>query len=121
MNPETITKQDIISINNAEIRRCYMEKLGAKKYYEIAFGGITLIDEQIDEYDNPLKLYRSKEKDDIINDYVYFIEVVCPSTKRIYNLFPLVEKYPKSKECVLHAVASTFNKNKDNYKPIKQS
>jgi hypothetical protein len=132
LTPELITKEEILSLTNAEIRRCYMEKLGAKKYYEIAFGGVNIIDEDIDDCGNKMVLYESKEIDSIINKKVQFIEVICPSTKRIYNI------YPPKQDCtnVWEGKASTFNMekiqirhgdlglknlNKDYIKPILES
>ena len=33
-----------------------------------------------------MKLYKTEEKDNIINDYIYYLNVICPSTKREYYL-----------------------------------
>jgi hypothetical protein len=107
-NPETITKENIISLSNAEIRRCYMEKLGAKRYYEIAYGGVKILDEDIDDCGNKMVLYESKEFDIIINKKVQFLECICPSTKRVYNIFTPHQDSIN----VWQAKADTFNKEK---------
>lgn len=109
--PELVTKEEILNEENAEVRRCYMEKLGAERYYDI-LGGVVLIDEDTDEQGNLMKLFRSKDKDSVIDDYIYFLNVICPSTKRTYNLYPLVEDYEDAKRNVWAAKASTFRNEK---------
>ena len=91
-----------------------MTILGAKKYYEVLFGesNIILIDRDIDERGNEMSLFETKEKDDIVKDKIQFMEVICPSTKRIYSLYP-----PNQKSInVWDAKASTFNNNKIQYR-----
>ena len=107
-HPDKITKKDILSIENAEIRRCFMEKLGARKYYDIAFNGIIEIDSDIDDCGNKMYLYETKQEDDITNKKVQFLEVTCPSTKRVYNIFPPNQ----TSKNVWEAKASTFNNEK---------
>jgi hypothetical protein len=81
---ESITKNDIIKETNAEKRRCLQEILGSQRYAELL--NIEVIDEDIDGYSNPMKLFKSKELDTILNEYIYFLNVICPSTKREYYL-----------------------------------
>ena len=108
MHPDSITKEEIMNVTNAEQKRCYMEKIGAKNYYEKAYGGVVEIDTDIDDQGNAMTLYRTKEKDDVINEYLQFIEVICPSTGRVYNIY-----HPKQ-DCtnVWQAKASTFSEVK---------
>lgn len=110
MNSGNITKQEILSETNAEKRRCLREILGAKKYYDIISEGkgLILIDEDTDHQGFPMRLYETSIKDALINKKVQFIEVVCPSTERVYNI------YPPSQNCknVWEAKADTFNKEK---------
>lgn len=120
MEPETITAETIRGEENAEKRRILMEIIGAEAYYE-KLGGVELVDEDLDAYGKPMKLYRSKEVDKIINDYVYFLSVVDTSTDRIYNLYPNVRDFPDAKTNVYSAKASTFNKTKEEFYVVEES
>lgn len=106
----SITKEEILGIENAETRRCLMEILGAKDYYDkITDGkGLTLLDEDTDLQGNPMRLYQTKSKDTVANEKIQFLEVVDPSTGRVYNIYP-----PKQNaKNVWDAKAQTFsNKN----------
>ncbi len=110
MTPELITKEDILKETNAEKRRCYMEVLGAKKYYDIISDGkgLNLLDEDIDYQGYPMRLYETTFTDKIASSKVQFLEVTDPSTDRVYNL------YPPSQKCknVWEAKANTFNDEK---------
>ena len=114
--PDLITKEDILGESNAEIRRCYREKLGAKKYYDLLSNGkgLELIDEDKDEQGFPMKLYSTFVKDKLLNSKVQFIEVICPSTERVYNI------YPVKQDCsnVWEAKASTFNLKQKDFHPL---
>jgi hypothetical protein len=79
-----ITKQTIINEKNAEKRRCLKEILGVKKYAELL--GIEIIDEDKDQYGYSIKLWKSKEKDELTGKNYYFLDVICPSTERQYFL-----------------------------------
>jgi hypothetical protein len=81
---ESIAKDDIIKETNAEKRRCLQEILGSKRYAELL--NIQVIDEDVDQYGYPIKLWRTKEIDTIINEHIYFLNVICNSTKREYYL-----------------------------------
>ena len=107
MQKSKITKNDILSENNAEARRVLMEILGAKKYYDILTdgAGLELLDEDTDEQGNPMRLYQTANPDSVINKRVQFLEVVDPSTGRVYNIYP-----PKQNaKNVWDAKAQTFN------------
>jgi predicted nucleic acid-binding Zn ribbon protein len=45
-----------------------------------------VIDEDLDGMNNPMKLYRTKTKDELIKDFIYFLNVIDPSTEREYYL-----------------------------------
>ena len=110
LDPESITKEDIVSESNAEMRRILMEILGAKKYYDALTDGegLTLIDEDIDVQGNPMRLYETKKKDELVGKKVQFLEVVDPSTGRVYNIYP-----PKQNaRNVWDAKAQTFSDEK---------
>lgn len=114
LNKENISKEDIVKESNAEKRRCLREILGAKRYYDLISdgNGLSLLDEDIDEQGFPMKLYETNMKDDLINKKVQFIEVVCPSTKRVYNIYPPSQ----NSKNVWEAKADTFRKEKIQYR-----
>jgi hypothetical protein len=107
MAPDSITSEDILKEQNAEVRRCFREKLGAKRYYDILGGGsgVELVDEDTDNQGFPMRLYRTVMPDAIISSHVQFLEVVCPSTGRVYNIYPPNQNSTN----VWDAKASTFN------------
>jgi hypothetical protein len=105
-----ITREDILKEKNAERRRCIQEIIGSKTYAELL--DIEQIDADVDQYGNNMILYKTKEKDDLTSDYIYFVNVICPSTQRKYFLcVPEMDN-------VWDAVAFTFGKTKETYKPI---
>lgn len=110
MDQDSLTKQDIVSTENAELRRCLMEILGAKRYYDILTdgNGLELLDEDNDLQGNPMRLYSTKNPDDITGNKIQFLEVVDPSTGRVYNIYPPGQNATN----VWDAKAQTFdNKN----------
>jgi hypothetical protein len=84
MNKKSISKNTILSENNAEKRRCIQEIIGSRKYAELL--NVEVIDSDIDDKGFPIKLFRTKEKDNILNEFIYFLNVICPSTEREYYL-----------------------------------
>lgn len=109
MRPETLTKKDLMNVTNAEQRRCYMEKLGAKTFFEILGGEVEVTDQQIDSAGNLMKLYTTKEPDSIIRERLQFIEVMCPSTFRVYTLYPPKKNGGGFYDKVTDAKAATFS------------
>lgn len=105
MAPELVTKSDILSQDNAELRRCYMEVLGAKRYYDIVTDGQGLrkVDSGLDNQGNMMVLWETNKVDSISGTHIQFLEVVCPSTGRIYNLYP-----PRKCSTAKEAKGSTF-------------
>jgi len=110
-SPEQITSEVIINEKNAEKRRCLFEILGAEKFAELL--GVYVIDQDVDQYKNSIKLYRTKQKDEIADEFIQFARVVCPSTMREYFLC-----VPETLNNVWDAVAWTFGKTKNTYQPI---
>ncbi len=108
--PDTITKEDILKEKNVEIRRCILEKLGVERYAELL--GIEPIDSGVDFQGNQQVLFKTKEKDVLARDYLYFVKVICPSTNRNYFL-----SVPEMTD-VRDAVAWTFGKNQMTYTPV---
>ncbi len=119
-NPDSITGAMIKSETNLELKRCMMEIIGAERYYEV-MGGVIVVDEDLDAYGKPMKLLRSKKKDKVINDYVYFLSVTDTSTDRVYNIYPNIKEFPDAKKNVWAAKASTFRLSKANFDVIEES
>jgi|GEM_PF-3050094 len=116
MDKDGVTKHEILSESNAEKRRVLREILGAKKYYDVISDGkgLTLLDEDIDSKGFPMRLYETSINDEIINKKVQFLECVCPSTERVYNI------YPVNQQCknVFQAKASTFGMDEKSFQPV---
>lgn len=104
--PETLTKEDIVKEGNAEKRRCLMEILGETKYAELL--DLVMVDETIYNGRDVI-LFKTKEKDSLIDDYIYFVKVICPSTARKYYIC-----VPKHSDA-LTALAWTFDMGKNEY------
>lgn len=109
-DPNRVTRDDIITENNAEVRRCYLEALGSEQFGSLL--GLRLIDQSTDRYGNELKLYRTAERDKIAGDFIYFGAVVCPSTFRSYFLC-----VPPHIKTAREAVSWTFGKTPKDYNP----
>lgn len=107
---DEITKEEIISEQNAERKRCYLEILGAKKFANLL--ELDIRHSEIDARGNLQVLYRSRDKDLIAKEFLQFSKVVCPSTQREY--FLCVPPYLNN---CSEAVAWTFGKTPENYKP----
>lgn len=144
--PHEITKDDIVNERNIEVRRCMQEKLGPLDF--IKRWGLKVVhrgkarykvqefekavfengEEFVDvagerEVDREVILYRTEEKDNIANEYLYVVEVSDPSTDRKYhiNVPPRLEIDGKtidtSDATVYDALGWTFKKKADDYKP----
>ena len=111
MHPERITREDILSEGNAEKRRCIMEKLEGR-FAELL--GLETMDIGSLNGREVMSL-RTKEKDDIVDDYLYFVRVLCPSTGRMYHL-PIPEH-----QDALDGLAWTFGLDKEGYKPVVET
>jgi len=114
MHPESITKEEILQVDNAEVRRCHREILGANRYYDIISDGkgLTVVDEDTDNQGYTMKLYETTLKDKVINKVVQFLEVIDPSTGRVYNIYPTKDGCTN----VWDAKASTFGYQKIQYR-----
>lgn len=111
--PDTVTREEIFQIENLELRRSLIERLGSERFAKIL--EVVEIDSDTDTEGNRQVLLRSKEADEAINEYFYFAHVICPSTHREYFLtVPPMDN-------VWDAVAWTFGKDKNSYKPIIQT
>ena len=116
--PETLTKKDIVKETNVEVRRCIIEKIGMERYAELL--GVKEVDRDTVSTEEAV-LYRTKRKDNILNNYAYFVKVSCPSSKRKYMLgvpYKLFNEYPKN---CWDAKAMTFRKRESQYNIIKET
>ena len=109
--PDKITKEDVINEKNAEKRRCIQEILGSEEYAKRL--DIIEIDSDTDQNENKMVLYETKENDDLIGEKIVFANVVDPSTDRQYFLC-----VPNTIRNIWEAVAWTFGKTKEEYKPV---
>jgi hypothetical protein len=112
--PDAVTADDILGETNAEVRRCYQEALGSHRFGSLL--GLISLDKKLDRFGNELILYRTKDKDHLAGDHIYFAKVVCPSTGRIYFLC-----VPPGIESVEHAVSWTFGKTPGEYQPVVET
>lgn len=110
LEPHKITAADILNESNAEVRRCYQEKLGSEKFGNLL--GLIELDKKTDRFGNELVLYRTKKIDKVAGDFIYFAKVVCPSTGRNYFLC-----VPPGMSRVEEAVSWTFGKSPEDYRP----
>ena len=87
MRPETITRKELLAIENAEMRRCYMEAMGSL-YFDII--GVTPISEETDAKGNAMKLYKTKFPlgNDSQEVPLQILSVIDPSSGRQYTLYP---------------------------------
>jgi len=109
----SITKKVVTSEKNAEKRRVLREILGATAYFEV-LGGVVVLDEDTDNQGYPMRLLETKQPDEVTGNKVQFLECICPSTQRMYNI------YPPSQRCtnVWAAKADTFGKEEKDFKPV---
>jgi len=113
-SPDNVTKEDILSEQNVEVRRCYQEALGSEKFAGLL--GLISIDEKKDRFGNTMTLYKTVEKDKLIGEHIHFAKVICPTTGRNYFLC-----VPPKISSVDEAVAWTFGKSAKDYKPERET
>lgn len=101
-----VDKNFILKVSNLESLRILRDKIGLQKY--ISLLGAKIINEQTDHQGNQMKLYICEE----IKEKSILLEVVCPSTGRVYHLYPPNQK---AKTC-FEAKASTFKKQANSCK-----
>lgn len=95
---DKINKEFVQKITNLENLRILREKIGLEKY--LSLFDAKVIHEEIDSQGNKMRLFKYNEK----GEDVILLEVVCPSTKRVYHLYP---PNLKAKTCT-EAKKSTF-------------
>jgi hypothetical protein len=109
MNPDSVTDKEFVGIENMELKRSYMEILGAERMANIF--ELEEIGYDLDQYGYPMKLLKTK-KEFFDGEKMTMLSVVCPSTERKYML-----SVPPDITDVWEAVAWTFGKTKETYKP----
>lgn len=114
LEKHSITRKDIIEEKNAERRRALLEILGASKFAELL--DVITIEQSIDRKGNLQSLYRTREKDVIAGNYLYFAQVTCPSTRRNYFL-----SVPPHLRSAQEAVAWTFGLPGAEYAPEEET
>ena len=77
-----IDKEFVKEVTNLESLRILRDKIGLQKY--LSLFDAKLIAEEKDLQGNLMKLYRYNEKE----IQVIILEVICPSTGRMYHLYP---------------------------------
>lgn len=103
---DKVDKDFILNVNNLESLRLIRDKIGMERY--ISLLGAKVFNEQTDHQGNQMKLYSYQE----VKEKVILLEVVCPSTKRMYHLYPPNQD---AKTC-FEAKASTFSDKPISYR-----
>lgn len=113
-NPQAVTRAEVMQERNAEVRRCYQERLGAERFSELF--ELQEVDADADLQGRRQQLLRTAHVDDIAGEPLQFARVTCPTTQRIYYLC-----VPPHLENVWEAVAWTFGKDATSYRPEKET
>jgi hypothetical protein len=82
--PEMITKEDLQNETNAEIRRCFQEKLGDNIFAELL--GVVTLETTTDRQGKPLLFKETKDIDPVAEEKIKYIVVTDTSTERQYYL-----------------------------------
>ena len=106
-----IDKEFVQRVTNLESLRSLREKIGLERY--ISLFDAKVINTEVDYQGNEMNLYQYDEK----GSKVILLEVVCPSTKRMYHLYPPNQK---AKTC-FEAKASTFGMTINEFQPFSES
>ena len=113
MTPDEITREEILKETNAEVRRAMQAIMGDKRFATKM--DIKEVERDKDSRGNDMILYRTKERDNVVNDYIWFANVIDPSTGREYYLCIPPEVGERG---IWAAVAWTFNEeDAANYRP----
>ena len=97
-----VDREFISKVKNLERLRMLREKTGLQHY--LSLFDAKVVHEELDNQGNEMKLYKYDEA----GEKVILLEVLCPSTKRMYHLYPPNQK---AKTC-FEAKASTFSDRK---------
>ena len=111
--PDSITREDLLGVQNAEVRRSYMERLGAGRFAQLL--DLAEVDRGTvghGVYAKEYALWRTREPDPVAEEHIQFVNVLCHSTEREYMLC-----VPPEFSDVYSALAWTFNQTKETYRP----
>ena len=103
---DKIDKAFLQEVDNLEALRELREKIGLEKY--LSLFDAKIVDEDNDAQGNLMRLFKYDEK----GNKVILLECICPSTNRMYHLYPPNQKAKN----VFEAKASTFGENE--FKPL---
>lgn len=107
--PETINRSTIILCQNIAQRMALVEILGNEKFVAL----LDICIEEIDHYNGQeIVLLRTKSKDKFIDDYLFYIKVICNSTNREYYISIPREAFLLN---AIGALAWTFGLEADEY------
>jgi hypothetical protein len=110
-----IKKEEFLAEENAEIKRVIVENMGQERFFKM-FDLVKIGDPVIKSSIKGIiggQLFRTKEKDPIIDDYIYFVKVYDSSTnRRYYNCIP-----PERATSVRDAIAWRWGKEEKEYMP----
>lgn len=113
MNPDSITREDFVGLDNVEVRRAYAERLGTARLLTLL--DTEVVDEDTDNQGNIMKLLRTKDVDNLAGDHIYFYSCKCPSSMREYLL-----TVPPGTN-VWEAKAWTFGKQTAEFQPTQET
>ena len=107
--PDAISRNTIYLCQNIEQRRALSEILGNEKF--VALLDLCII--ETDHYNGQqVVLLRTRTKDKFVNDYLYYIKVICNSTNRKYYISIPREAFLLN---AIGALAWTFGLDADEY------
>jgi len=112
--PDSITREDLMGVTNAEVRRAALERLGTDRFVSLldleeihkeSWGHPEMMQEAV--------LLRTREPDPVVGEHIQFVRVSCPSTERTFHLC-----VPADVTRAREAVAWTFGMGADDYLPL---
>lgn len=108
-----LTPQQVLSLQNVELRRIAIEVKGPDWLFSAA--AAQVVHEDVDGHGHPRQLLRL-EMNGTIAGYLQAVKVVCPTTGRVYHL-----GVPPTVRTCQEAVASTFGLKPEEYRPVRES
>jgi hypothetical protein len=112
-DPENLTRDEVMGIENAEVRRVLFEKMGADNFFKVM--DFREMDKQ-QVNGNDVVLLRTKTMDRVARNYINYIQVTCTSTGRKFHLC-----VPPDINDAVDGLAWTFNMNAEDYVLIEET
>jgi hypothetical protein len=116
LHPEEITREDIAGEENAEVRRAMQEKLEGRFYALLDAREVARQTLGAKGYEREYTLFRTREPDSAADEHIQYVRCICHSTGREYMLC-----VPPDITSPLAAVAWTFDKEEDAYRPMVEA